>query len=79
MVKELRDWHIATFQTQAMKGRYWTNNGQVTTRGLNKYAVNDPNLPWTYLQLALCKLSCCRLCRGSGGLARSETADGPLW
>ena len=35
-------WHFADKQTAFAFVAYWTNNGQVTTLGLNKYAANDP-------------------------------------
>jgi hypothetical protein len=37
-----RDWHVADKPTAFAFVAYWTNNGQVTTLGLNKYAANDP-------------------------------------
>jgi len=37
-----RDWHFAAFAALQKFVAYWTNNGQRTTLGLNKYAANDP-------------------------------------
>ena len=39
---DTRLWHIADKPTASAFVAYWTNNGQGTTLGLNKYAANDP-------------------------------------
>jgi hypothetical protein len=35
-------WHLADKQTLSQIGRYWTNNGQNSERGLNILVANDP-------------------------------------
>jgi hypothetical protein len=35
-------WHLTDNPTAPIFVAYWTNNGQVTTLGLDKYAANDP-------------------------------------
>jgi hypothetical protein len=42
-------WHLADIPAAPAFVRYWTNNGQRATLGLNGSAANDPKQTWKLL------------------------------